>query len=208
MQASGRELVWVLRTAIVVCGVLATVIAVTADSIYGLFVLCSDLMYVVLFPQLTLILWFHRSNAYGCLAGYFLSFLLRILAGEPLLGLPCVLRFPLYDPLQGGQLFPFRTFVMLCNVLTTMAVSVLSQVAFSQGWLPARFDVLGCLRLRTIAVRDKKSQAEGEPMTGKAAGAVTSWDQVRWTGAKEKGEEDSRVGDRVFLARPENDDAM
>jgi high affinity choline transporter 7 len=65
--------VWVLRGSILVAGVLATVVAVTADTIYGLFVLCSDLMYVILFPQLTLILYFKRTNAYGCLSGYFLG---------------------------------------------------------------------------------------------------------------------------------------
>ena len=33
-------------------GVFATVVAVSVDSIYGLFYLCSDLIYVILFPQL------------------------------------------------------------------------------------------------------------------------------------------------------------
>ena len=30
---------------------MGTVIALTASSIYGLYVLCGDLMYVVMFPQ-------------------------------------------------------------------------------------------------------------------------------------------------------------
>ena len=180
-----------------VSGVLATVIAITADSIYGLFVLCSDLMYVVLFPQLTLILWFQRSNGYGCLAGFILAFLLRILAGEPLLGLPSVLKFPLYDR-EHGQFFPFRTSIMLCSVATIVSVSLLSQWVFTRGLLPARYDVMGCLRQRTIAVRDAK---RGEPLGGKTI--VTS-NQDRWTDGREL--RALRDGEKAALAVPEDDD--
>ncbi|KAL8597445.1 hypothetical protein ACOMHN_050943 [Nucella lapillus] len=172
-QASGRELVWVLRITVLVCGALATVIAVTADSIYGLFVLCSDLMYVVLFPQLTLILWFHRSNAYGCILGYFVAFLLRIFAGEPLIGLPPTVKFPLYDPVH-GQGFPFRTFAMLCSVFTIIGGSLLSQLIFKRGWLPESYDVLHCLQNKTIDMRETKAmrmrkQAVSDGPTEKAS---------------------------------------
>ncbi|XP_070183650.1 high-affinity choline transporter 1-like, partial [Littorina saxatilis] len=190
-KASGTELVWVLRVSIVVCGCLATVIAVTAESIYGLFVLCSDLMYVVLFPQLTLVLWFRRSNSYGCLSGFFLSFLLRILAGEPLLKLPAAIEFPLYDPVY-GQFFPFRTFIMLCSVVVIIVVSLLTQLVFTRGWLPARFDIMHCLRQRTIDFREPK---EMEPMTGKPTEAPA---KDGWT---EDGAVADGVGDRVRLAR-------
>nr|KAG5702452.1 hypothetical protein BaRGS_027539 [Batillaria attramentaria] len=136
-------------------GVLATLIACTANSVYGLFVLCSDLMYVILFPQFTLVLWFTQSNAYGCLAGYSVAFLLRVLGGEPLIGLPALLRFPLYDEVA-GQLFPFRTFSMLCNCAVTIAVSLLTNAVFFRGWVPAKYDKLNCLRQRTIDMVDKR----------------------------------------------------
>ena len=60
---------WVLRVSVLVVGVLATLIAVFSNTIYGLYVLCSDLMYVILFPQLTLVLWVDSCNAYGSLTG-------------------------------------------------------------------------------------------------------------------------------------------
>ncbi|KAK7490860.1 hypothetical protein BaRGS_00017916 [Batillaria attramentaria] len=154
-KASDREMVWVLRVSVVVGGVLATLIACTANSVYGLFVLCSDLMYVILFPQFTLVLWFTQSNAYGCLAGYSVAFLLRVLGGEPLIGLPALLRFPLYDEVA-GQLFPFRTFSMLCNCAVTIAVSLLTNAVFFRGWVPAKYDKLNCLRQRTIDMVDKR----------------------------------------------------
>lgn len=186
-----------LRVAIVVSGVLATVIAATADSIYGLFVLCSDLMYVVLFPQLTLILWFQPSNGYGCLAGFFVAFLLRFLAGEPLLGLPALLQFPLYDHVR-GQFFPFRTTIMLCNVITIIVVSLLSHLVFRRGWLPDRFDILRCLRERTIDMRSEAKQRQ--PMTVESA-AVT--DGVRWASGSTVPA--LSFGDKATLALPEDD---
>ncbi|KAK7490861.1 hypothetical protein BaRGS_00017917 [Batillaria attramentaria] len=159
-KASDREMVWLLRVSVIVVGSLATLIACTANSVYGLFVLCSDLMYVILFPQFTLVLWFTQSNAYGCLAGYSVAFLLRVLGGEPLIGLPALLRFPLYDE-AAGQLFPFRTFSMLCNCAVTISVSLLTNAMFFRGWVPAKYDKLNCLRQRTIEFLDKH---ELEPM--------------------------------------------
>lgn len=81
---------------IVAVGILATVMALTIQSIYGLWYLCADLVssptpigvgvpintklfvrspfalqvYVILFPQLLCVVYFEQSNTYGCLAGY------------------------------------------------------------------------------------------------------------------------------------------
>lgn len=166
-QASDREMVWVLRGSIVLVGVLGTVVAITVNSIYGLFVLCSDLMYVILFPQLTLVLWFPPANAYGCLAGYLLALTLRLLGGEGLLGLPAALHYPWYDASEDVQRFPFRTFSMLCCVLAIVVVSLLTNAMFLRGWVPLKYDVLRCSRRRTIDVRPSKADGQAtelEPM--------------------------------------------
>lgn len=43
-------------------------------------VLCADLLYALLFPQLVLVLYFpDRCNKYGCLASFFIGALLRCL---------------------------------------------------------------------------------------------------------------------------------
>ena len=104
MQASDRELVWVLRISIVVVGALATFIGITVKSIYGLYVMCSDLMYVILFPQFTCVLFVKGTNPYGGLVGFFLSLVLRLFSGDTLLGIPAVIKFPWYDE-EAGEYF-------------------------------------------------------------------------------------------------------
>lgn len=69
MQASEREIVWVLRGAALVFCAVASVMAITIKSIYGLFVLCADFVYVVLFPQLVCVVYLDWINTYGSLAG-------------------------------------------------------------------------------------------------------------------------------------------
>ncbi|XP_025099151.1 high-affinity choline transporter 1-like [Pomacea canaliculata] len=159
-KASDLEMVWALRVSIVVVGVLGTVVAVTANTIYGLYVLCSDLMYVILFPQLTLVLWFPPANAYGCLAGYLLALTLRLLGGEGLLALPAALHYPWYDASEDVQRFPFRTFSMLCCVLAIVVVSLLTNAMFLRGWVPLKYDVLRCSRRRTIQMRPSKADGQ------------------------------------------------
>ena len=141
-QASDRELLWVLRIGVVVMGILSTAITVSVQSIYGLYVMCSDLMYVVLFPQFTCVLFVSGTNPYGGLVGFFISLPLRVLSGEPLLSLPALIRFPLYDE-DAGQGFPFRSFAMLSGFLAIVVVSRLTSAAYHRGWVSPRWDVLG-----------------------------------------------------------------
>lgn len=54
IRASEMEIIWVMRVAIIVVGILATVMALTIPSIYGLWSMCSDLVYCILFPQVNL----------------------------------------------------------------------------------------------------------------------------------------------------------
>ncbi|GFR97262.1 high-affinity choline transporter 1 [Elysia marginata] len=152
-KASEKELVWVLRISILIVGTLGTLIAIFADTIYGLYILCSDLMYVVLFPQLTIILWMSQSNSYGSLAGFVVSFGLRLLSGEPVLGLAPAIEYYGYDAARGTQLFPFRTFIMLIGAVCIVAVSLLTNFLFMRGFIPRRYDFLKCLRQRTISMR-------------------------------------------------------
>jgi Na+/proline symporter len=58
------------------------------DSIYDLFVLCSDFVYVMLFPQLTCVVYFRDVNTYGSLAGYIMGLFFRLAGGEKSLKLP------------------------------------------------------------------------------------------------------------------------
>jgi len=116
------EIVWVMRLSIIVVAISATTMAITIPSIYGLWSMCSDLVYVILFPQLTMVVHFkHYCNTYGSLAAYIVAFYIRIAGGEPLLGLSPMIYFPGWDGKK--QLFPFRTTAMLCSLFTLVFVS-------------------------------------------------------------------------------------
>jgi len=69
LQASEREIVWILRGCAVIYCIVASAMAITVESIYGLLILCADLVYVVLFPQLVCVVHLSWYNTYGALAG-------------------------------------------------------------------------------------------------------------------------------------------
>ena len=55
--------------------------------------LCGDFTYVILFPQLLLVIYWDRANTYGSLASFLVSLLLRLLVGDTYLGLPVTFSF-------------------------------------------------------------------------------------------------------------------
>ncbi|ESP01430.1 hypothetical protein LOTGIDRAFT_177946 [Lottia gigantea] len=154
-KASDREMVWVLRIGIIVAGALATSIAIGAKSVYGLYVLCSDLMYVILFPQFTCVLFFDVSNAYGSLIGYTISVILRVIGGEAVVKIPPLIHYPFYTE-EAGQNFPFRTLAMLCSLISTVLFSWLFEIMFKKEIIPKRFDVFGCtiVNMPNLHIRD------------------------------------------------------
>lgn len=109
------------------------------------FFFISDLVYVILFPQLVCVVHYKEyCNTYGSLAAYIVGFLLRALGGEDILNLPPFIKYPWYDEID-GQLFPFRTFAMLSSLITLLSVSSLSKRIFESGWLPPEFDIFHCV---------------------------------------------------------------
>lgn len=79
----------------------------------------------MLFPQLTTALFDKKANTYGAVAGLTVSFILRFGGGEPALGLPAFLPYPMIE--DGVVLFPFRTLAMVGGLLTIIIVSRLTQ---------------------------------------------------------------------------------
>ncbi|UYZ15617.1 sodium:solute symporter family protein [Brevibacillus sp. WF146] len=124
-QATPRQLQEIIKRCIIIIGVGATLIALNAKSVYALWYLCSDLVYVILFPQLTCALFFKKANWYGSLAGFIVAFALRIGGGEPLLGLPPIIPYPMIQ--DNTVLFPFRTFAAAAGFVTIFVVSYLTQ---------------------------------------------------------------------------------
>ena len=109
-----------------VVATLSCVIAIEVKTVYGLWYLCSDFVYVLLFPQLLLVLYYPRGNTYGALVGYAVGAILRFTGGETLLNLDPVIEYWNYDEESGYQLFPFKTASMLISLLTTILFSELA----------------------------------------------------------------------------------
>jgi high affinity choline transporter 7 len=124
--ASEAQLMRVVRRCILLVGSAATLIALRVSSVYALWFLCSDFVYCILFPQLTAALFDRRANRTGALAGLAVSFALRFGGGEPVLGLPRLLPYPMLDAETGAVLFPFRTLSMVAGLLTIAVVSRLT----------------------------------------------------------------------------------
>ncbi|XP_071139978.1 high affinity choline transporter 1-like isoform X1 [Mytilus edulis] len=142
-QASDRELTWVLRFSIVVVGTLGAVIAISANSIYGLYILCADAMYVVQFPVLTCALWVPFANTYGAISGFVVGTTLRVLGGEPVLSFPAIIKYPGYNDTL-GQLFPFKTFAMMSCTFSLLSISYLTEYMFTKRKLSKKFDIFNC----------------------------------------------------------------
>ena len=100
---------------IVIFGALATLLALHVQSIYQLWFLSADLVYVLLFPQLLVVLFDPRASRWGVVAGLLVGFLLRLAAGEPGLGLPPWVDLP--------RELPHRSLAMLCGLASTLLVS-------------------------------------------------------------------------------------
>ncbi|CAG2113382.1 unnamed protein product [Medioppia subpectinata] len=144
-NASEHEVLWIMKLAIIVVGCVATAMALTVKSIYGLWFLSSDLVFVILFPQLVCVVHYkERCNTYGSLAAYMIGLFLRGMGGESVMGLPAVIKYPFWDP-ELGQLFPFRTFAMVTSFITLLSVSALTKWLFESGTLEPRFDFFRCV---------------------------------------------------------------
>ncbi len=88
--------------------------------------MCSDLVYVILFPQLLIVVHFKDwCNTYGSLFAYILGMSIRICGGEPLINFPPLVKFWGFDEEAQQQRFPFRTMAMVLSMISLLGVSAL-----------------------------------------------------------------------------------
>lgn len=140
-QASDRLITIVIRICMVAVSVFSTSIALTLTSIYNVGILTSDLIYITLFPQLVLVLFYpDHCNKYGCIASFVIAAVLRCLCGESILAIPVIMELPLFA--NDEQNFPFRTTIMFISLLSHLLISYLSWLCFAKGWLNLKFDFL------------------------------------------------------------------
>lgn len=108
----------VIRTSILGFGAVATVLALKVQSVQALWFFTSDLVFVLLFPQLLSALFDPKANRTGSMAAFAASFVLRVGGGEPLLGLPALFPYP-----EG---MPFRTVAAVTGLILLPVVSRLT----------------------------------------------------------------------------------
>lgn len=143
-----------MRITIFVFGALATAMALLTGTVYGLWYLSSDLVYVIIFPQLICVLFVKGTNTYGSVAGYVFGLLLRIGGGEPYLKLPPFIYYPgWYEEERVHHLskevdhvvvqkFPFKTVAMLASLLGNIVFSYMAKYFFESGTLSPKYDFL------------------------------------------------------------------
>jgi high affinity choline transporter 7 len=136
-QATVQRIKIVLRTSIVLLGIGAVVLALQGRSVQRLWFFTSDLVFVLLFPQLVMALFDPKANRVGSVVAFAVSLVLRLGGGEPIFGLPAFIPYPellagilpgkpadWYD--NGSMLFPFKTLAALVGVILLPVVSRLS----------------------------------------------------------------------------------
>ena len=107
-----------IRASILLFGALAAVLALEVRSVQALWFFTSDLVFVLLFPQLVAALFDTKANRTGSMAAFAVSAVLRIGGGEPLLGVPALLPYP--------EAFPFRTVAAAAGLVLLPLVSRLT----------------------------------------------------------------------------------
>nr|AKN21420.1 slc5a-5 [Schmidtea mediterranea] len=143
--ASDKQIIWIMRISVFFIGALACLMGIKIKSIYELWYLCSDLVYVIIFPQLVCVVYFDRSNTYGSLVGYIIGFLFRLSAGESTIGFPALIKFPFYDQEQNLQLFPYKTFSMFISLIFIIIVSLATDYMFKSGKWSKEKDIFECV---------------------------------------------------------------
>jgi len=109
------QITHVIRSSILLFGAVATVLALKVQSVQALWFFTSDLVFVLLFPQLLLALFDKRVNLTGSVAAFVVSLVLRVGGGEPLLGLPALIPYP--------ETLPFKTIAASAGLVLLPVVS-------------------------------------------------------------------------------------
>lgn len=136
--------------------------------------MCSDLVYVILFPQLLMVVHFkHYCNTYGSLAAYIVAFFVRLSGGEPVMHLKPFIHYPGWDEENQIQLFPFRTMAMLLSLVTLVGVSWWTKWVFETGRLAPGYDIFRCVvNIPEDVERVGEPCEDGEQLSVMSSGAM------------------------------------
>ena len=127
-----------IRGSVVVLGACAVIMSLKVQSVQALWFFTSDLVFVLLFPQLVCALYDSKVNRIGSIVAFCISLVLRLGGGEPLLGIGHFIPYPeMWSALSGGDaqqwygdggvmLFPFKTLAAGVGMILLPVVSRLS----------------------------------------------------------------------------------
>lgn len=133
-QLSVTQMKRIIRLSIVLLGAGAVLMALKVQSVQALWFFTSDLIFVLLFPQLVFALFDPKANRIGSITAFSVSLALRLGGGEPLFGLPHFIPYPeiftsnpasWYDA-SGALLFPFKTLAAAVGCVLLPVVSRLT----------------------------------------------------------------------------------
>lgn len=138
-RASTAHLKRVIRGSIVVLGAAAALMALRVQNVADLWFFTSDLVFVLLFPQLVMALFDPRANRIGSIVAFAVSLVLRLGGGEPLFDWPPWIPYPelfapllpgktldWYDPENGAIIFPYKTLAAAAGLVLLPLVSRLT----------------------------------------------------------------------------------
>jgi high affinity choline transporter 7 len=114
-SVSAVQMKRVIRASIFLFGAVATVLALKVQSVQALWFFTSDLVFVLLFPQLLFAIFDARVNRTGSVVAFVVSFVLRVGGGEPLLGIPALFAYP--------DTMPFRIVAAAAGLVLLPVVS-------------------------------------------------------------------------------------
>ena len=130
----------IMRVTIGALGIGAVWMALEVQSVQALWFFTSDLVFVLLFPQLFWVLFDRKVNVTGSMVAFAVSLILRLGGGEPLFGIAPLIPYPeifssvlplnaagWYDPQTGALLFPFKTMAAATGFVLLPVVSRLAQ---------------------------------------------------------------------------------
>jgi len=140
-DVSATQMKRVIRSSILFFGALATALALKVQSVQALWFFTSDLVFVLLFPQLIFALYDPRANRTGSIVAFVVSFALRVGGGEPLLGMPPLVAYP--------DTMPFRIVAASAGLILLPLVSRLTA-----RWDPPQ-------PLRNVAIPNGAPEREG-----------------------------------------------
>lgn len=129
----------IIRLSVLALGAAAAALALRVQSVQQLWFFTSDLVFVLLFPQLLYALFDPRANRTGSMVAFAVSLVLRLGGGEPILALPAFIPYDeifggawpgasegWFDPTGHATLFPVRTCAAIAGLVLLGIVSRLT----------------------------------------------------------------------------------